>query len=105
MALCVSVAQTLGLEYKLWVEFGTGKHFHYLAAHSMVIGPKKAKILPMFHAFTGCDTVSRFIEHSKKTTWAIWNVLPELTDALLKLSSMPSVIEEDVMRTICDFDV
>lgn len=57
VALSVRVAKSLGPEYELWVVFGTGKHFRYLAAHSMAIGlgPKKAKALPMFHALTGCD--------------------------------------------------
>ena len=89
VALSVYVAQSLGPEYELWVAFGTGKHFRYLAAHSMAIGlgPKKAKALPMFHALTGCDTVSSFVGHSKKTAWTTWNALPELTDVLLKLSS------------------
>ena len=95
MALSVYVAQTLGPEYELWVAFGTGKHFLYLAAHSMAVGlgPMKAKALPMFHALTGCDTVSSFVEHSKNTAWSTWNALPDLTDALLTLSSAPSFID------------
>ena len=54
----------------------------------------------MFHALTGCDTVSSFVGHSKKTAWTTSNALPELTDVLLKLSSAPSVIEEDIIHTI-----
>ena len=72
VALSVYVAQTLGPEYELWVAFGTGKHFRYLAAHSVAVGlgPMKAKALPMFHALTGCDTVSSFVGHSKMTAWS-----------------------------------
>jgi len=54
----------------------------------------------MFHALTGCDTVSSFARHSKKTAWATWIVFPELMDVRLILSSAPSVIDEDVMQTI-----
>ena len=54
----------------------------------------------MYHSLTGCDTVSSFVGHSKKKAWAIWNVLPELTDALLLLSSAPSEIPEDCLHAI-----
>ena len=50
----------------------------------------------MFHALTGCDTVSSFVGHGKKTAW---NVLPELTGVLVQLSCAPSDIQEDVMLT------
>ena len=54
----------------------------------------------MFHALTGCDTVSSFVGHSKMTAWSTWNALPDLTDALLTLFSAPSFIEEDVIHII-----
>ena len=31
VALSVHVEQTIGPEYELWVAFGSGKHFWYLA--------------------------------------------------------------------------
>ena len=99
----VSVAQGLLPEYELWLAFGTGKSFRYLAAHEIAagLGPEKTQALPMFHALTGCDTASSFAGHGKKTAWTIWNVLPaELTNALLKLSSAPSGTPDDVMHTI-----
>jgi len=40
----------------------------------------------MFHALTGCDTVSSFVGHGKKVTRTTWNIFPELTGALLILS-------------------
>jgi len=54
----------------------------------------------MFHALTGCDTVSSFVTHGKKTAWAVWTVLPELTEALLLLSSALRDIPDDAMRII-----
>ena len=45
---------------ELWLAFGTRKNFCYIAAHERVVclGQEKSKSLQMFHAITGCDTVS-----------------------------------------------
>ena len=42
---------------ELWVAFGVGKYFRYLAIHEIVygLGPSKPSGLLFFHAFTGCD--------------------------------------------------
>ena len=37
--------------------------------------------LPIFHALTGCDTVSAFCGRSKKTAWNTWKLFPEVTSA------------------------
>ena len=66
VVLAVSVAQGLLPEDELWLAFGTGKSFRYLAAHEIAVGLG----------------------------------LPELTNALLKLSSVPSGIPDDGMHTI-----
>jgi len=59
MVLAVLVAQNLQPENELWIAFGTGKRFRYLAAHEVAggLGPEKAQALLMFHSVTGCDTV------------------------------------------------
>ena len=57
----------------------------------------------MFHAFTGCDKLSSFVGYDKKTGWSTWNTLPQLCDALLKLSCAPSKIPEGVMFIIKRF--
>ncbi|KAL8599495.1 hypothetical protein ACOMHN_065946 [Nucella lapillus] len=85
VVLAVSLAQELQPEDKLWLAFGTGQSFRYLAAHEIA---------------AGCDTVSSFARHGKKTAWAVWTVLPELTEALLLLSSAPRDIPDDAMRII-----
>jgi len=102
VVLAVSLAQELQPEDKLWLAFGTGERFRYLAAHEIAagLGREKAHALPMFHALTGCDTVSSFATRGKKTAWAVWTVLPELTEALLLLSSAPHDIPDDAMRII-----
>uniref|UniRef100_H3B0T7 Uncharacterized protein n=1 Tax=Latimeria chalumnae TaxID=7897 RepID=H3B0T7_LATCH len=52
---------------KLWTAFGVGKnkcHIQY-----QTLGPEVCLALPFWHAFTGCDTVSSFAGHGKKTAW------------------------------------
>ena len=102
VVLPVSVTHSLDSECELWLAFGTGKHFRYLSAYKIAnrLGPEKSQALPMFHALTGCHTGSSFVGHGKKTSWNTWNVLPELTNVLLQLSSAPRDISEDVIPII-----
>ncbi|KAJ8395934.1 hypothetical protein AAFF_G00026420 [Aldrovandia affinis] len=69
VVLAVSLAQELQPEDELWLAFGTGQSFRYLAAHEIAagLGREKARALPMFHALTGCDTVSSFARRGKKS--------------------------------------
>ena len=67
------------------------------------LGQEKEQALPMFRALTGCDNVSSFAGHEKKTAWAVWTVLPELTYALQKLSFAPNIIQEDALSCIESF--
>jgi len=48
---------------ELWVAIETGQHLRYTSAHELacVLGPERVCALPLFHAFTGCDTVSAFV--------------------------------------------
>ena len=56
--LAVSTAVSLE-DTESWVAFGTGKHLRHIPAHDIAkeLGYEKALSLPMFRAFTGCDTV------------------------------------------------
>jgi len=58
---------------ELWVHFGVGKSVPLLAIHeiSQLLGNDKCIALPMFHALTGCDTVSCFNGKGKQTAWVI----------------------------------
>ena len=96
------VAQKLSSQYEIWLAFGKGMNFRYLAAHEMAscLGPERSLALPMFHAMTGCDTVSSFVGHGKKTAWTIWKSLPELTGILLKLADLPARVTEEAMKAI-----
>ena len=92
---------------ELWLAFGTGKSFHYLAAHEIAasLGLERACALPMFHALTGCDTVSSFAGHGKKAAWSTWKSLPEMTDALLMLQEAPIEVPENAITIIERFVV
>ncbi len=58
LVLAITNAYKLGTG-ELWVLFRKEKKLCYLAVHEMAaaLGPYKSLALPMFHAFTGCDTV------------------------------------------------
>ena len=66
---------------ELWIAFGAGKNFRYLPAHEMAnaLGLDRCVALPMFHAFTGCGTVSCFGGRGKRTAWDMWNTYDEVT--------------------------
>ncbi len=92
LVLAVTAAQRLNTT-ELWVAFGTGKRFRHLAAHEMskALGPERCMALPMFHAFTGCDTVSSFCGRGKKTAWDTWMNFDEITTAFCDLAATPDI--------------
>ena len=102
VAIVVRIFQLLKALQQLWITFGTGKSFRYLAIHEIAAAmrPQKPLALPMFHALTGCDTVSAFTSHGKRTAWITWNSFAELTEALLSLSFMPHCIPKETMKII-----
>ena len=105
VVLAISVANTLPVD-EMWITFRLGKHVYNLAVHSIAtsLGQDKASVLPMFHALTGCDTVS-FGGRAKKTAWDTWMVFPELTPELRSVKSSPANIADDSMDVIERFVV
>ena len=91
----------------LWVAFGTGTHLRYIAAHeiSRKLGSQVSKALPVFHAFTGCDTVSSFGGRGKKTALEAWKSYPEVTTAFLTLAHNPSEVSNRCMEHLERFVV
>ena len=77
----LAVAGAAKLNIELWVVFGTAKRFRYIPAHEIAVslGPDISQALPMFHAYTGCDTVSSFYTRGKKTAWATWKIFEKVT--------------------------
>ena len=87
---------------ELWLAFGTGLNFRYIPIHEVVNGmdPRNCAVLPVFHAFTGCDTVSSFGGRGKKTAWKIWQVFPEVTEAFEHLLLMENGISDSVTSVL-----
>lgn len=94
LVLAVKAAQCLSLT-ELWVAFGAGKNFRHLAAHEIAnaLGPDCCMALPMFHAFTGCDTVSCFGGRGKRTAWDTWMNFPDVTESFSALATTPQTID------------
>jgi hypothetical protein len=87
---------------ELWIAIGVGRYFRYIPAHAIAdaIGLEKASALPLFHAFTGCDTVSFFCGRGKKTAWKMWNTYDNATDALVTILAAPQSIGDASMSVI-----
>ena len=78
---------------EMWILlFGTGKHCKLIPAHtiSQTLGPEKAMSLLMFHAFTGCDQTSYFLNRGKKSAWETCKVFPEGVDSFAALRVPPT---------------
>ena len=95
VVLAVAMSKKISIE-ELWIAFGTGKKFRYLAIHEIVksFSPRKAIALPFFHAFTGCDTVSYFHSKGKKSCWKVWHVMDEATEAFHELLRHPETLKK-----------
>ena len=67
--------------------------------------PRICATLPVFHALTGCDTVSAFSGRGKKTAWNTWEVFPEVTEAFEDLLLMQQDMSETNMALLERFVV
>ena len=87
---------------ELWLAFGTGSNFHYIPIHEVASGidPRNCVVLPVFHAFTGCDTVLSFGGRGRKTAWKIWQVFPDVTEAFEHLLLMGDDVSDPVMSVL-----
>ena len=59
----------------------------------------------MFHAFTGCDTVSSFAGREKKTAFDIWKSFNEITPVFSTLLTDPSELNDDCVSVLEAFVV
>jgi len=58
----------------LLMKAGTSKHPSYVPIHDIrrQISIEQVSSILAFHAITGCDSVSQFSGHSKKTAWRVF---------------------------------
>ena len=101
MVLAIFHVQNIPVD-ELWIAFGVGKHYIYIAAHQIAeaLVEHRSKPLLFFHAFTGCDVISFFSGSGKKSPWHVWEVLPELTDTFSELASSPVTVSEDIDKFV-----
>lgn len=91
LVLVILSAQRLNID-ELWVAFGVGKNYRIFAAHELArsLGRDRCTALPLFHAITGCDTVSFFGGRGKKTAWDTWNAYQDITATFCALADRPT---------------
>ena len=79
----------------------------YIQIHELAsaMDPRICTTLPVFHAFTGCDTVFSFGGRGKKNAWSTWKVYPEATDAFEDLLLMQDEISNHAMSVLERFVV
>jgi len=59
---------------KLLMKAGTSKHPKYIPVHDIrrQLPNEQVSSILTYHAITGCNTVSQFSGHSKKTAWRVF---------------------------------
>ena len=75
----------------VWIAFGTGKNFIHIHINEICssLGKDRSMTLPIFHSFTGCDTMSSFYGKGKKSAWEAWKSYPDVTQAFLHVARFP----------------
>ena len=95
--LAIRLFNILGFT-ELWIGFGSGKNYRDIPVHEISedLGHQKSQALPLFHALTGCDTTSAFLNYGKRSALAAWEATPNLTESLVTLTLDPEQISNDV---------
>ena len=76
----------------VWVAFGMGRSFKYISINKIcaALGEQKSRSLPVFHALSGCDTMSAFNGKGKRSAWQAWELCSHtVTPSLEFLSTHP----------------
>ena len=74
VVLAISAANTIPAD-ELWITYGSAQPSCTLNSRGFR-SRQVITALPMFHALTGCDTVSFFAGRGKKTAWDVWKAFP-----------------------------
>jgi hypothetical protein len=75
----------------IWIAFGSGKNERMLnlGVLGRALGPSMARAMPVFHALTGCDTVSAFRTRGKGRCMATWKKCPWVTEVFVNVADEP----------------
>ena len=87
---------------QFWISFGVGNHNCHTPVHAVAnsLLAEKSKAMMIFHAISGCDTVSSFLGKGKKSAWSAWTDCPAVTGAFTTLSSQPEEVDPQSMTGI-----
>ena len=88
------IVRTKYEDAQIWVGLGFGKDMKHVNLNDIYdgIGEARSRGLPVFHAITGCDTTSAFMNKGKTTAWRAWLSTPDVTDTFVYLAENPFVI-------------
>ena len=77
-----------------WIAFGMGKNYRLYHINSICesLGEPQSRALPVFHAFSGCDTTSAFNEKGKKSLWQAWQAYDDVTETFACLAKHPFML-------------
>ena len=56
------------------------------------LGEPRSRALPVFHAFSGCDTTSAFNGKGKKSLWQAWQAYDDATETFAYLAKHPFML-------------
>jgi hypothetical protein len=75
----------------IWVAFGMGKSYRFYSINAICtkLGKPRSRALPVFHAFSGCDTTSAFQGKGKKSAWQAWQAYKDITETFVHLAGHP----------------
>ena len=88
----------------MWINFGSYFETGKICDGCQFILFLDPYALPFFHAFTGCDAVSAFVEKDKRTAWHAWNALENATEVCHYLNSLCDNLPENEIGVFEEFN-
>ena len=101
VVLAISVFSTVSLD-ELWIAFGTGKSFRYIAVHEIAraLGEVRSKALP-FPTLLLVVTRFHFLEgRGKRAAWNTWNTFDAVTEVFVEFSKPIKSMSEESERLV-----
>ena len=83
MVLTVAVVSRINVQ-ESWLA-GSSQCFQFIPMHelALLVLVLKSQTPPMFHAYTGCNTMTCFGTKGKKTAWDTWKMYEDVTTEFL----------------------